>query len=298
MEKLVSVIIPTYGRCEKLDLAIDSVLKQTYKNIEIIIVDDNGINTFFGNSVANLMKKYVNNIKIRYIQHNVNKNGAAARNTGILNSHGYYISFLDDDDCFYANKIKEQVSTLEKNNCECVTCDRIQNNTIIRNDISGDLIKKILLLEFMPITSSLLFTAKSIKDIKGFNEKYKRHQDLELMIRYLKKYKIINTNKVLVNVGTNDGENDIHGHQLEQMKKNFLNTFNNEIEGENKKMIYSIHYTSIFVDHLKEKHYLLAIKIYIYSMFHLGWQFYKAIFKLIKRRKAIIKLRKNNAKIN
>ena len=104
---MVSVIITTYKRAEFLERAIDSVLNQSYKDIEIIVVDDNGLNSPYSIYTQNVMKKYSSNDKIKYIQHKTNKNGAAARNTGIQASVGEYITFLDDDDFFLKNRISE-----------------------------------------------------------------------------------------------------------------------------------------------------------------------------------------------
>ena len=78
---LISIIIPTYGGGEFLERAIESALAQTYDNIEVIVVDDNGIDTENQLKTATIMKKYEFNPKVFYICHEVNKNGSAARNT-------------------------------------------------------------------------------------------------------------------------------------------------------------------------------------------------------------------------
>lgn len=101
---LVSVIIPTYKRATTLLDAIRSVLNQTYKNIEIVIVDDNGKGTYEQLETERLLKQYIENQQIIYIVHEYNKNGSAARNTGLMASHGAYINFLDDDDKMYPQK--------------------------------------------------------------------------------------------------------------------------------------------------------------------------------------------------
>ena len=114
MNELVSIIIPTYKRNEKLKKAIESILKQTYQNIEIIVVDDNNPNTEYRKKNEILMQSYIKNSKVKYIKHEKNKNGAAARNTGINAANGKYIGFLDDDDEFLPTKIEKQVDVLEK----------------------------------------------------------------------------------------------------------------------------------------------------------------------------------------
>ena len=75
---LVSVIIPTYNRPDNLSRAIDSVLNQTYDNIEVIIVDDNNPNTEARVRTEEFMSQYEKNSHIKYIKHEKNKNASAA----------------------------------------------------------------------------------------------------------------------------------------------------------------------------------------------------------------------------
>jgi glycosyltransferase involved in cell wall biosynthesis len=102
---LVSVIIPTYNRCNLLKQTIDSVLNQTYPNIELILVDDGSTdNTYM------IAKSYKD--KIKYIKQK-NLGGTIARNTGISAASGEYLNFLDHDDLFLPQKIEKQVMLLE-----------------------------------------------------------------------------------------------------------------------------------------------------------------------------------------
>lgn len=106
MEELVSVVIPTHKRFEELFRAIDSVLKQTYSNIEIIVVDDNSQDKELRERIKEKIKKYSENIQ--YIENETNLGGAKSRNVGIEKAKGKYISFLDDDDEYYPEKIEKQ----------------------------------------------------------------------------------------------------------------------------------------------------------------------------------------------
>lgn len=110
---MVSIIIPTYKRPNKLIRAIESCLTQSYKNIEIVVVDDNTDGDEFRTQTEELMLKFQNDSKVKYIKHHTNQNGSAARNTGIKNSVGDYITFLDDDDVIAPTKIERQVEFLE-----------------------------------------------------------------------------------------------------------------------------------------------------------------------------------------
>ena len=103
----VSVIIPTYNRANLMKEAIKSVLKQTYQDFEIIVIDDG--------STANIEEtvKGFNNFKIRYICHTNNQGVSAARNTGIRVSRGKYIALLDSDDEWLPEKLDKQIKILQ-----------------------------------------------------------------------------------------------------------------------------------------------------------------------------------------
>lgn len=114
---LVSVIIPTYKRVDFLERAIKSVLNQTYRNIEIIVVDDNNPDTEYRLETSKLMKNYMSLYSnIKYLLLDKNSGGCVARNTGLKESTGKYVNFLDDDDMFYPEKIEKQVIKFESSN--------------------------------------------------------------------------------------------------------------------------------------------------------------------------------------
>ena len=90
---LVSVIIPTHKGSENICRAVDSVLSQTYGSIEVIVVDDNGLGSEEQRKTEEAMGKYSGDSRVTYLTHKVNKNGSAARNTGLRASKGEYIAF-------------------------------------------------------------------------------------------------------------------------------------------------------------------------------------------------------------
>lgn len=133
-EPLISVIITTYKRSNKIERAIQSVLHQTYKNIEVIIVDDNANEIEERKKTKKIVEKYP---EIKYIQNSKNLGGALARNVGIDNANGEFIAFLDDDDEYKEDKLEKQFKCYEKNKennvgmiyCYCYIKD--ENNKII-----------------------------------------------------------------------------------------------------------------------------------------------------------------------
>lgn len=107
-ENLVSVIIPTYNRKHTICHSLESVLNQTYSNIEVIIVDDGSTD-----NTSTLIKAYSDN-RIQYIYKATNQGVAAARNTGIALASGEYIAFQDSDDIWHPDKLEKQLHLMNK----------------------------------------------------------------------------------------------------------------------------------------------------------------------------------------
>ena len=132
-DNLVSVIITTYGRAGNLIFeAINSVRNQTYKNIEIIVVDDNGFGTEIQKSNEKIFRSQND---IRYIANKKNSGAQVSRNVGILASKGQYIACLDDDDIWMPEKIEKQVALMESVNLALVFCNgyRFYNDDLNNN---------------------------------------------------------------------------------------------------------------------------------------------------------------------
>lgn len=109
-QPLVTVFIPVYN-CEKyIKDALDSIINQTYRNIEILIIDDGSVD-----NTIDIIKKYNDN-RIRLLKNNVNKGIPYTRNRGIQESKGKYIAVMDADDISDIKRIEKQIKVLENNN--------------------------------------------------------------------------------------------------------------------------------------------------------------------------------------
>ena len=107
---LVSVIIPTYKRSDLLPRAIHSVQGQTYRNIEVLVVNDNvSPDDEYSQRLYTLIDS-IDDDRVRLISQPKHINGAAARNAGIRDAKGEFIAFLDDDDYWESEKVELQVS--------------------------------------------------------------------------------------------------------------------------------------------------------------------------------------------
>ena len=109
-KELISVIIPFYNQEDHFEECLNSVIHQTYSNLEIIIIND-GSDEKYDGILTKIQSKHLDKIKIFYQQ---NKGVSAARNLGILKSSGEYIAFLDSDDLWLPNKIEHQINMIKK----------------------------------------------------------------------------------------------------------------------------------------------------------------------------------------
>lgn len=183
----VSVIITTYGGGRELARAVDSVLAQTYRGFELIVVDDNGVGTDAQKRTAQLISRYGDSVK--YIAHDTNRNGAAARNTGFKNSVGEYIMFLDDDDEYTPERIEKQLALLEETSFGASYCSYIKRTADgafyekVTVKKSGGILYPTLMHSCSPTTDSMMIRREHYAALGGFDQSFVRHQDWELTAR-------------------------------------------------------------------------------------------------------------------
>lgn len=188
---LVSIIFPTYNREHIIDRAIESVLNQTYNNIELIIVDD------ASDDNTEAVVKSFNDKRIMYIRHNRNKGCASARNTGINAAKGRYIAFQDDDDVWVRDKLEKQMEVMLNVSPQVGVVyspfKRIKNNRqfiIPDNSISnkeGYILRQLLTGNFINLQVALV--KKECFDTIGlFDEELLSLSDWDLWIRIAKHY--------------------------------------------------------------------------------------------------------------
>lgn len=288
MNNLVSVIIPTYKSGNTLIRAIESVLNQTYKTIEVIVVDDNSPETDYRFRTEQLMAKYNADKRVKYIKHERNKNGSAARNTAFRNSTGDYIAFLDDDDYFLPKKIEHQVAFLdlhkEHGGCYCWRKDHLGNE--VCGNLSGDFSYEMLALIFTPYTSSIMIRRECYIELNGFDESYIRHQDFEFLLRFFKKYSMGYVPYIDLILSKNGINNTPKGQKLIDVKIRFFKQFNeliNIVTKDNidkRKAIYANHFAATFKDLIRYGFPLLALQVYFKYGRKGGYFFWKTFFKL------------------
>lgn len=261
MSALVSVIIPTYKRPNTLIRAINSVLNQTYKDIEIIVVDANDPESSESKDTELTMSKYQMNKKISYYKLNKQVNGSVARNVGIKNAKGAYVAFLDDDDEFLPEKIEFQVKKLEELNSEWgiayTRFIRMKNDVFFDKSLEkkeGFINEEILSGEFFASVGSNIMIRKEVAEsIGGFDETLLRKQDLDFLYRANLDYKIAHVPINGLIVHKDDNSNKPDSKTLINTIHQFLNSFENHI----KQLPVSKR------DKIKKSQYLYVVRFYI-----------------------------------
>lgn len=214
---LVSVITPTYKRSEKLPRAIQSVLAQTYKSIELFVVNDNNPNDEYTQYVKNVTKRYDDDPRFHLIIQDKHINGAVARNVAIKQAKGEYIAFLDDDDWWELNKIEEQLNvltTLDESwggvSCKFRLFD--ENGKIVGQTSKykgGYIYKDILSLYSDVATGTLLLRHSALDDTGYFDEQLVRNQDIQLLTQFTYKYKLEEVDQFLHCADVSDSQNRV-----------------------------------------------------------------------------------------
>jgi glycosyltransferase involved in cell wall biosynthesis len=221
----VSVVIPVFNRIDTLKDAIESVFLQTFKDIEIIVIDDDSdIN------IKDYLTPYLNRIK--YIKNKVNCGVSNARNLGIENATGEYIAFIDSDDLWLDFKIEYQLSAMvSKNYLVCHTDEFWYKNGKFVNQgkkhkkYGGKILMDIL--DICRISPSTVVIHKSVfKKTGKFNPFLIACEDYDLWLRIASFYEILFLEKkTAVKRSITDDQLSLNTPHMESMRLKSLANF-------------------------------------------------------------------------
>lgn len=213
---LVSVIIPTHHRIKELLRAVDSVCRQTHRNLEIIVVDDNSDKIYIRNVITDMLKYRDSRLQIIYNASTLG--GALSRNQGVSVAKGDFIAFLDDDDERSADSIEKQLMQFHVStqmNLGLVYCfgKIIYPNGVIEDELTDDV--GIPLEKHMKCnlagTSFWLMKKSIFFDVGGFKP-IASHQDGVVILNLLAKgYSVDLVRESLINYYVHDKANGITG---------------------------------------------------------------------------------------
>ena len=193
---LVSAIVTTYKRESVLVCrAVESILNQTYGNIEIIVVDDNKEEDKIKQNLKIEMLKYGE--KVHYVEHEKNMGACAARNSGLKVAKGEFVAFLDDDDEWLPQKIEKQLKKFNDEKVALVYCNYtfVHDKTGTKQHTKkpcyeGNIYDSLILTNYIGSTSFPLIRKKSIDAIGGFDLLMKSAQDYDVWLRLSKQFEV------------------------------------------------------------------------------------------------------------
>ncbi len=292
----VTVIIPTYKRSvEFLSRAVKSVIDQTYKNIEIIVIDDSPSNYIERDNIKKYMDSIVNQ-DVKYYQNEKNMGGSLARNRGIELATGEYISFLDDDDEYMPEKIEKQIKFMLYGGNDLSFSNMIMYNSsgIVVDfreytDIPAFDNESLLhyhLMHHMTGTPTFMFKTNKLREIGGF-EDAKMGQEFYLMLKSIEKGLSIGyipecDVKVYKHEegGITQGKNKIDGeNRLYEFKKKYFSQLNKQ----ETRFINFRHWAVMVVAFKRNSMYVQMIEAGIKAFFSSPSDFTTQVFGFLNR---------------
>lgn len=197
-EPTISVVIPVYEQPQLLNEALDSVMKQTFNDIEAIVVDDASDTDF-----KPIIDRYGD--QVRLLNHDENKGAAEARNTGIDAARGEYVAFLDADDRWISTKLEKQLEVFERAeaNLGLVYTGFVQyelDGTEWERypNARGDIYLEELERDRVHPTSTVMVRWECLERVGGFDPSLPSRQDYDLWIRITEHYKVGYVDEILV----------------------------------------------------------------------------------------------------
>jgi len=201
---LISVIIPTHNRPVFLKYALESLVNQTYRNFEVIVVNNGTVD------VVKIIESYSTQIRVALFQSNVPDSVSLAKNIGIKNAKGKYIAFLDDDDWYHPDHLTILLTEMQKGGKMIAYSDAIVE---YQNEINGEFktVKKaviysrefnrsLLLVKDYIFTPCIMLSAKCFEIAGVFDENLSTDEDMDLWIRMSKFYEFQHIKKITCSV--------------------------------------------------------------------------------------------------
>lgn len=200
---LISIVITTHGRGDRLGCAVRSAINQSYDNIEIIVVDDNGDCREEREKTEKIVKKYTN---VSLIKNDRNLGGALSRNVGFRAAKGNWISFLDDDDQYLPGRVEKLYEILKSHEGEKIglvycSCDAIDENgnkiTEYVRSLNGRPFYQHM-LNCIAGTSMWLVSKQALEEIGGFDDMASDEDSAVILKMLIAGYEVLGTSDKLV----------------------------------------------------------------------------------------------------
>jgi glycosyltransferase involved in cell wall biosynthesis len=226
---LVSVVIPAFNEADHLATSIGSVLAQTWRNLEVIVVDDGSTD-----GTAEFVRQLAEP-RVRLVRQPVNRGPSAARNRGLLTARGRWIAFLDADDAWRPEKISRQLQAMQRTNACACTCGyrlstKLRQRLVTPQFAPAEFRNLILFGCTISPGSTLLVEHGVFARVGLFDETLRRLEDWDWLLRYASLGNMIAVPEPLVDVTYDEGEKfrnepderDPVLHAIEQIKAKHL----------------------------------------------------------------------------
>lgn len=255
----ISIHMCTYNRAHFIQQAINSVLKQTYTNWELLILDDASTD-----NTESIILPYLKDSRIRYIKNEKNLGITKNRNKALSLSTGEYIAVLDSDDVWVdKEKLSKQISFLNQNedyalvgtNMEIIDSEN-KKITDKKYETENTDIKNNLLIKNQFCHSSVLYRTKIVKDMDGYDESLMSWEDYDLWLRLGKKYKLANLD--IISTSYRIHPNQSNSRKMFKALKCLQEIINNHRNS------YTNYRIAIFVNFLRK---IRTLAIYIKNIF-------------------------------
>jgi glycosyltransferase involved in cell wall biosynthesis len=214
---LVTIIIPTFNRAYILPRAIESILNQTMKDWELLIIDD-GSTDNTEKLIVTFQEKSKN---IIYIKQPFNKGVTAARNVALSRARGIYIAFLDSDDVWMPEKLQKQTAILDSKpevglvyTGAIFVNDRTGEKRIKHTTVEGDIHAQEIIDNPIGSPSRVILRKEVFSTVGLFDEQFSNLEDWEMWIRITRKYSVAAINKPLINYTESDDSMSINPQKL------------------------------------------------------------------------------------
>ncbi len=268
---LVSIIITTYQGTDTIYKCVESAINQDYSDFEVVVVDDNGKGSADQVATEKIIAPFVKNKNFKYIPHEKNINGSAARNTGIKNSRGSYIAFLDDDDILHPNSISLRYKKLSSMPTDygIVFTSFTQYSSDgsfdleCKYDFEGDILVDFLEQKYHSPSSVIMIRKAIVEDIGYWDETFRRHQDWEFITRILSKFKACSVSEATVDRIVTWRNNAKDPKVFEKNRIHYLEKMQpiiNKLSKSDQSNIYYAHYKDIGKNYLKYYKFTDAVR--------------------------------------
>jgi glycosyltransferase involved in cell wall biosynthesis len=207
-EGLVSIVIPTYNRARFIGQAVTSALNQTYRELEVIVVDDGSTD-----NTQSILSTF-EDTRLQIVRLEKNSGRSRARNIALRAARGEYMSFLDSDDYYLPGKIELQVKYLKENPAidmvytasACVDENDGSLDHFYRAPVSGDIYKEIAFFKPLTITLPTVMLRRHVVDEVGlFDEAMDRFEDTDYWRRISKRFRVGAIDEVTCHIRTHKG---------------------------------------------------------------------------------------------